>query len=130
MKHIDIWPALGVTAGAVVGSLVVSMFIYNLSTPLETADVIGVVLGAVVLALFSYIYFKQTSVKPSAQSGFYLGCVMVAYTFVTGFLSGYVAAAQGYPVVQLPPPASWVMWGSLLVGFAAPTLVGWFLSKR
>ncbi len=130
MNDLDLWPALGVTAGAVFVAMLTSVFVYSLSITIETVDAINIVLGAVILAVFTYIYYRHTSVKPSIQSGFYLGCVMVAYTFSTGFLSGYLASMQGAVVPELPPPAIWIIWTSLLMGFVVPMLVGNYLSKR
>lgn len=129
---IDFWRALGVTAGVILVSSVVNVFVYGASAnplPLQTADTIATLASVVVIGLFSYLYFKNGPVRPSAQTGFYLGCVLFAYTFLVAFLNGYLAAIMGQSS-QLPPPALWLMWASVAIGIIVPTLVGWYLGKN
>jgi hypothetical protein len=130
-KTFDFWRAMGATAGLTLCSLFVAMFVYAApSTPLalDTADTIMFFLNAILIAVFSYLYFKDGGIDTSARTGLYLGCVIFLYTFLSGFFSGYMSAAFGVPA--LPPLAPWIMYGSIAVGLLVPALVGQVLSKK
>jgi hypothetical protein len=124
---IDLWRALGITAGAVLVSLVANVFVYGLAVALQTADIISTAVAAVILAGFSYLYFKGGP-SPSAKSGFGLALVMFGYTFATGFLSGFLAAIQGVQI-SFPPVSPMVMIAGAVLAFAVPTLTGWYIGR-
>ena len=127
---IDFFRALGVTAGVILVDMVVNTFVYAPSVSLGTADLLAMFVSIVVIGVFSYAYFKNGSVGPSAETGFWLGCVLFAYTFASGFLGGYLSAAQDLPPSPLPQPSPLIMWGSIVIGFAVPSFVGWYLAKN
>lgn len=125
---IDLWRALGITAAAILVSLVINVGIYGAAVSLETADVMSVGAAALILAYFSYLYFKGGP-APSTRAGFSLAVVMFGYTFATGFTSGFLSAVQGIEYAPLPAVNPVLMAVSAILALVVPTLVGWYMAR-
>ena len=127
---IDFWRALGVGSASILAFLVIGVPVYGAAPSLAVGDWIMLPVSAAVLAIFSYLYFRDSAVAPSLETGFYLAGVMFVYNLVTTIAAGMLYAAQGIEIPALPEMHPGVLVLGFVIGIATPAVVGWYLRRN
>jgi hypothetical protein len=128
--QIDLWRALGVGAGSLIVWSVAGIFAYSLDVSIEVSDYIMLAFSVAILAVFTYVYYQDTRLTPSLQSGLLLAVVMFAFNLLFTILGSLLATVQGVSMPVYPEMSPLVLLLGVIIGLATPVLTAMYLARR